>query len=96
LVEGYADYASLYQAGIQNVVASMGTSLTPQQVAQIIRYAPRVIINYDGDEAGIKAALRAVPICLEKGLQARVLILPEKLDPDNYLKNMVQKNICLW
>ncbi|MCI4446201.1 MAG: DNA primase [Candidatus Aminicenantes bacterium] len=86
LVEGYADYASLYQAGIQNVVASMGTSLTPQQVAQIIRYAPRVIINYDGDEAGIKAALRAVPICLEKGLQARVLILPEKLDPDNYLK----------
>ncbi|HEK86748.1 MAG TPA: DNA primase [Candidatus Aminicenantes bacterium] len=86
LVEGYADYAALFQAGIQNVVASMGTSLTVQQVAQILRYAPRVIINYDGDEAGIKAALRAIPICLEKGLQVRIMILPENLDPDGYLK----------
>lgn len=86
LVEGYADFAALFQAGIQNVAASMGTSLTPQQASQIIRYAPRVIINYDGDEAGINAALRAIPICLEKGLQAKVLVLPEKLDPDSFLK----------
>jgi len=86
LVEGYADYAALFQAGIQNIGASMGTSLTPQQASQILRYAPRVIINYDGDEAGINAALRAVPICLQKGLQARVLILPYGLDPDAFLK----------
>ncbi|MDD8020527.1 MAG: DNA primase [Acidobacteriota bacterium] len=86
LVEGYADFASLYQAGIQNVAASMGTSLTAQQIAQARRYAPSIIINYDGDEAGIKAALRAVPICLENGLKTRVVVLPEKLDPDGFLR----------
>ncbi|MDD8031261.1 MAG: DNA primase, partial [Acidobacteriota bacterium] len=86
LVEGYADFAALYQAGIQNIAASMGTSLTPQQATQILRYAPRVIINYDGDEAGVRAALRAVPICLEKGLQVKILILPYDLDPDAFLK----------
>lgn len=86
LVEGYADFAALYQAGIRNIAASMGTSLTPQQATQILRYAPRVIINYDGDEAGVRAALRAVPICLEKGLQVKILILPYDLDPDAFLK----------
>jgi len=86
LVEGYADFASLYQAGIRNIAASMGTSLTPQQIAQARRYAASIIINYDGDEAGIKAALRAVPLGLEQGLRTRVLLLPEKLDPDGYLK----------
>jgi DNA primase len=86
LVEGYADFASLYQAGIRNIAASMGTSLTPQQIAQARRYAASIIINYDGDEAGIKAALRAVPLCLEHGLRTRVLLLPEKLDPDGYLR----------
>lgn len=86
LVEGYADFATVFQAGFQNVVASMGTSLTPEQANQLRRYAPRVIINYDGDEAGIKAAARAVPICLEHGLQNRVLILPEGLDPDGFIR----------
>jgi len=79
LVEGYADFASLYQAGIQNIAASMGTSLTTQQVAQARRYASGLIINYDGDEAGLKAALRAIPICLQSGLKTKVLILPESL-----------------
>lgn len=86
LVEGYADFAALFQAGIQNIAASMGTSLTAQQAAQILRYAPRVVINYDGDEAGLNAALRAVPICLEKGLQVKILVLPEKLDPDAFIR----------
>lgn len=86
MVEGYADFAALYQAGIQNIAASMGTSFTAQQAALILRYAPRVIINYDGDEAGINAALRAIPICLEKGLQAKIFVLPEKLDPDAFIK----------
>ncbi|MBC7363849.1 MAG: DNA primase [Candidatus Aminicenantes bacterium] len=86
LVEGYADFAAVFQAGFQNVVASMGTSLTSHQVNQLRRYAPRLIINYDGDEAGIKAAARAVPICLQNGLQCRVLLLPEGLDPDGFIK----------
>lgn len=86
LVEGYVDFATVFQAGFQNVVASMGTSLTPQQVNQIHRYASKVVINYDGDEAGLKAAARAVPICLEHGLQSRVLLLPEGLDPDSFIR----------
>jgi DNA primase len=86
LVEGYTDYASLYQAGVTNVVASLGTALTPQQVAQAARFAPRVIVNYDGDPAGRNACARAIPLCLEKGLNVQALILPEGLDPDGYLK----------
>ena len=86
LVEGYTDYAALYQAGFTNVVASLGTALTPFQVTQAFRFAPRLIINYDGDEAGRAAAARAVPICLEKGLHVQVLVLPEGLDPDAYIR----------
>ena len=86
LVEGYTDFSSLFQAGIVNVAASLGTALTPFQVAQALRFAPRVVVNYDGDSAGRAAAARAVPLCLEKGLNVQVLSLPENLDPDAYLK----------
>lgn len=86
LVEGYTDFSSLFQAGIGNVAASLGTALTPYQVAQALRFAPRVIVNYDGDSAGRAAAARAVPLCLEKGLNVQVLTLPENLDPDAFLK----------
>jgi len=86
LVEGYTDFSSLYQAGIGNVAASLGTALTPFQVAQALRFAPRIVINYDGDSAGRAAAARAVPLCLEKGLYVQVLVLPENLDPDAFLK----------
>ena len=82
LVEGYTDYAALYQAGIGNVVASLGTALTPFQVAQAARFTPRLIVNYDGDAAGKKACARAVPLCLEKGMNVDALILPDGLDPD--------------
>jgi DNA primase len=85
LVEGYTDYAALYQAGIGNVVASLGTALTPFQVAQAARFTPRLIVNYDGDSAGKNACARAVPLCLEKGINVDALILPEGLDPDAYL-----------
>jgi len=85
LVEGYTDYASLYQAGITNVVASLGTALTPHQVAQAARFAPRMIISYDGDAAGRNACARAIPLCLEKGMNVQALILPEDLDPDGFL-----------
>jgi DNA primase len=86
LVEGYTDFSSLYQAGITNVVASLGTALTPWQVGQAMRFAQRLIVNYDGDSAGRTAAARAVPLGFEKGLNVDVLVLPDDLDPDAFLK----------
>ncbi|MBM3293563.1 MAG: DNA primase [Candidatus Aminicenantes bacterium] len=86
LVEGYTDFLSLYQAGFKNVAASLGTALTPHQVGQALRFAPRVIVNYDGDPAGRTAAFRAMPVCFEKGMEAGVLILPGGLDPDGFLR----------
>jgi len=86
LVEGYTDFASLYQAGIRNIAASLGTALTTHQVALSRRFAPRIIINYDGDTAGQNAALRAVPICFENGVQTQVVVLPQSLDPDAFIR----------
>ena len=86
LVEGYTDFASLYQAGIRNAAASLGTALTPHQVGLARRFAPRIIINYDGDPAGQNAALRAIPLCFEKAVQTQVLILPQSLDPDGFVR----------
>ncbi len=86
LVEGYTDFASLFQAGIPNVVASLGTALTPNQVELVRRFSGNLIINYDGDAAGQKAALRSIPICFQAGVSARVLILPENLDPDRFIR----------
>lgn len=86
LVEGYTDFASLYQAGIRNVVASLGTALTTHQVALAKRFAPRIIINYDGDSAGKNAAFRAVPLCFEKAVQTQVVVLPQNFDPDGFIR----------
>jgi DNA primase len=86
LVEGYTDYLALAQAGFPNVVASLGTALTTGQLGLAARFASRFLINYDGDAAGRKAALRALPLCFEKGLETRVLVLPEDLDPDSYMR----------
>jgi DNA primase len=86
LVEGYTDFSALYQAGVRNVVASLGTALTAWQVGQAMRFAPRLIVNYDGDSAGRAAAARAVPLGLEKGLNVEVLVLADGLDPDAFLK----------
>jgi DNA primase len=87
LVEGYTDFLALYQSGITACAASLGTALTTHQVNIASRFAPRVIINYDGDAAGLAAALRAIPLCFEKGLETRVLVLPEKLDPDGFIRS---------
>ena len=87
LVEGYTDFSALYQAGIRNVVASLGTALTAWQVGQAMRFASRMVINYDGDSAGKAAAARAVPLGFEKGLNVEVLVLPEDKDPDALIKN---------
>ncbi|OGD19386.1 MAG: DNA primase [Candidatus Aminicenantes bacterium RBG_13_64_14] len=86
LVEGYTDFSALYQAGIRNVVASLGTALTAWQVGQAMRFASRMVINYDGDNAGRSAAARAVPLGFEKGLNVAVLVLPEDKDPDAFIK----------
>jgi DNA primase len=85
LVEGYTDFSALYQAGIRNLAASLGTALTTHQVALAMRFGPQVIINYDGDTAGKNAALRAVPLCFEKAVPSRVVVLPEGLDPDAFI-----------
>ncbi len=85
LTEGYTDVISLHQAGIKNVVASSGTSLTTDQIRLISRFTPNVTILYDGDAAGIKAALRGLDMVLEEGLNLRLLLLPDGEDPDSYV-----------
>jgi DNA primase len=86
LVEGYTDVISLYQAGIRNVVASSGTALTKEQVQLIKRFTPNIVILYDGDAAGVKAAVRGLDIVLEQGLNVKVVLLPDGEDPDSFVK----------
>jgi DNA primase len=86
LVEGYTDYITLYQAGLTNIVASLGTALTSNQLDELKRFAAKVVVNYDGDAAGQQAALRAVSLCFEKGIPSDVLVLPEGLDPDGAMR----------
>ncbi len=88
LTEGYTDVISLHQAGIENVVASSGTSLTVDQIRLIKRYTPNVKMLFDGDAAGIKAALRGVDLLLEQDINVKVVLLPDGEDPDSYLQKM--------
>lgn len=85
LVEGYTDVISLHQAGIENVVASGGTSLTSDQLRLIRKYTNNLTIVYDGDPAGVKAALRGLDMALEEGLNVRLVLIPDKEDPDSFL-----------
>ncbi len=86
LVEGYTDVISMVQAGIENVVASSGTSLTEGQIALVKRYTNNVTFIFDGDAAGIKAALRGVDIVLQQGLNVQVVSLPPDQDPDSFVQ----------
>jgi len=86
VVEGYFDCLSLHQAGIENVVASCGTSLTQQQVGIMARYVPEVVMNYDPDSAGQNAMRRSIDLLLAKGLRVRILKLPDGLDPDDFVR----------
>jgi len=86
LVEGYTDVITLHQAGIQQVVASSGTSLTIDQIRLIKRFTANIKILYDGDTAGIKATLRALDLILDENMNVRIVILPNPEDPDSYLK----------
>ena len=87
LVEGYADVISMHQAGVTNVVASSGTSLTVEQIRLIKRFTDKITIIYDGDAAGIKAALRGIDLVLEEGLSVKVVLLPPEDDPDTFAKS---------
>lgn len=86
LVEGYTDVVALHQAGIENVVASGGTSLTPDQLRLIKKYTPHLTIIYDGDAAGIKAAQRGMDLAFEEGLQVKLVLIPGQEDPDSYVR----------
>lgn len=86
LVEGYTDVISMHQAGIENVVASSGTSLTEGQIRAIHRFTTNVTVLYDGDSAGIKASLRGIDMLLAEGLNIKVLLLPEGEDPDSFAR----------
>lgn len=87
LVEGYTDVISMHQAGITNVVASSGTSLTPGQIRLIHRFTPNITVLYDGDAAGIKASIRGIDLLLEEGMNVKVVLLPDGEDPDSYAQN---------
>jgi DNA primase len=86
LVEGYTDVISIHMAGIENVVASSGTSLTTEQVKLIRRYTPNITILYDGDAAGIKASFRGIDMILEEGMNVKIVLFPDGEDPDSYAR----------
>ena len=87
LVEGYADVLSMHQAGIENVVASSGTSLTTEQIRLVSRYTKNITMLYDGDNAGIHAALRGTDMILEEGMNVRIVVLPPDEDPDTFVQH---------
>ncbi|WP_165043548.1 DNA primase [Dysgonomonas sp. ZJ709] len=86
LVEGYTDVISMHQAGIENVVSSSGTALTNGQIRLIHRFTDNVVVIYDGDAAGIKAALRGIDLLLEDGMNIKVVLLPDGEDPDSFAR----------
>ena len=94
LVEGYTDVISLFQTGIENVVASSGTSLTIGQIKLIRKLTDNITIVYDGDSAGIKAALRGISLLLQENMNVRVVLLPENDDPDSFARNNTKED-CL-
>lgn len=86
LTEGYMDVISMHQAGIENVVASSGTSLTTEQIKLIKRFTPNITILYDGDAAGIKASFRGIDMILEEGMNVRIVLFPDGHDPDSFAR----------
>lgn len=88
LVEGYTDVISMHQSGIENVVASSGTSLTVEQIKAIHRFTNNITVLYDGDSAGEKASVRAIDLLLEEGMNVKVLMFPDNDDPDSYSKKV--------
>lgn len=94
LVEGQMDVISMFQTGIKNVVASGGTSLTQPQIKLMHRFTDRITVLYDGDKAGIKAAIRGIDMILEEGIKVKVLLLPEGEDPDSFAKSHTSEEMA--
>ncbi|MFN2492078.1 MAG: toprim domain-containing protein, partial [Pyrinomonadaceae bacterium] len=86
LVEGFLDLIVPYQFGVRNLVASLGTALTADQVKLLGRFARKVVVNYDGDPAGVQAAKKALEILLAEDLEVKILVLPDKADPDEFIR----------
>ncbi len=86
MVEGYTDVISMHQAGVENVVASSGTSLTTEQIQLLHRFTRNITVIYDGDSAGIKASLRGIDMILKEGMNVRVVLLPAEHDPDSFAR----------
>ena len=93
VVEGYTDYLSLYQRGVQNVVATLGTALTEDHTRWLSQYAEQVILSFDGDKAGEKAAERSLNVLLSFGLVPKVLKLEEGMDPDSFIRSYGEKSL---
>lgn len=96
LVEGYTDVISMHQAGIENVVASSGTALTHGQIRLIHRFTDNVTVIYDGDAAGIKAALRGIDLLLEEGMNIKVVLLPDGEDPDSFARKQNAESLTSY
>ena len=96
LVEGYTDVIQLHQAGVKNVVSSSGTALTTQQIRLIQRLTPNITVLYDGDAAGMRAAVRGTDLILEAGMNVRVCTFPEGEDPDSFAKSHTENEIKLF
>ncbi len=94
LVEGFTDVLSLYQSGIQNVVASLGTALTQGQINLIKRFTKNIVVMFDGDAAGIKAAIRVIDNCRENDMNVRVVLLPDDTDPDTFAQQNSSQEIA--
>ncbi len=86
LVEGYLDLIIPYQFGVRNMAASLGTALTPEQAKLLGRFARKVVVNYDGDSAGVKAAKRAIETLLAEDFETKILVLPDNADPDEFIR----------
>lgn len=93
LVEGYTDVITLHQAGIENVVASSGTALTPEQIRLIKRLTPNITVLFDGDAAGIRASMRGIDLILEQGMNVKVVTFPDGDDPDSYAKKVSSEEL---
>ena len=96
LVEGYTDVIQMYQKGIENVVASSGTALTPEQIRLINRLTNNITVLFDGDAAGLRASLRGIDLILEQGMNVKVCSFPEGEDPDSFTKNNAYEDVVLY
>ncbi|WP_420602631.1 DNA primase [Flagellimonas sp.] len=96
LVEGYTDVIQFYQSGVQNVVASSGTALTPEQIRLINRLTKNITVLFDGDAAGLRASLRGIDLILEQGMNVKVCTFPEGEDPDSFAKNNTYEDLVLY